>query len=100
MEIRLGRIIVRCLLEVEQHGLNSWTDTVGILDDQARLPFDPKDILQIRDILETLASLLSDVQKLRREYKLDLELTSEEIKELEAPDTTLGRLMLRTKPKF
>jgi serine/threonine protein kinase len=92
--------VVRCLLEVEQHRLNCWADAVGLLDEQARLPLDPKDILVVRNILESLASLLSDVQKLRRQYKLDLEVTNEEIIDLAAPDTTLGRLMLRTKPKF
>lgn len=92
--------VVRCLLEVEQHRLNSWADSVGLLDDQARLPLDANDILVVRRILEALASLLSDVQQLKRQYKLDLEVTDEEITELDEPDTTLGKLLLRAKPKF
>lgn len=90
--------VLRCQLEWEHLRLNIWARTVGLFDDPPELNVSYPPIVQ--STLANLQQLLTDATKLRNDYGLDLAITDEELKEVQAPKRLFGRILDKAKPQL
>jgi hypothetical protein len=88
------------MIELEQYKLYAWAAAVGLLDDSPTLQVSDRDLRLVPRILEQLSELLSNLDKLKSDYGLHLELTNEELTEAETPQSMLGRFGFRRGEKF
>jgi hypothetical protein len=81
---------VRLMIELERHRLQTFAEEAGIFE--SRLLIQERDQPLAGAILCHLKELLSDVEKLKAKYHLELHETSEEIRDLDDENSTLARL--------
>jgi Prion-inhibition and propagation len=90
--------VLRCQLEWEHLRLNLWARTVGLFQNPPELNVSYPPIVQ--STLMNLEQLLTNASKLRSDYGLDLTITDEELKEVQAPKRAFGRILDKVKPQF
>lgn len=90
--------VLRCQLEWEHLRLDIWARTVGLFKTPPELNVSYPPI--VPDTLRNLEQLLTNAAKLRSDYGLDLSITDEELKEVQAPKRAFGRILDKVKPQF
>jgi hypothetical protein len=91
---------VRLMIELEQHKLCVWAEKAGLLAKDPKLQVGLQHAKFVPKVLGELQNLLCDVHKLRIEYGLDLEVTSEEIADLKIHESAFSKLGLGHKRRF
>lgn len=69
---------IRLMIRLEQHKLDSWAIAVGLFDQQPALHVSSNDAAHVPEILKELEILLTDVQRLKATYGLDVEYSTEQ----------------------
>ena len=89
---------LRCQLEWEHYHLNDWATTVGLFRDPPELnvPYPPL----VQRTLSNLEQLLTNSTKLNQDYGLDVIITDEDIRDVQAPKRLFGRMLDKNKPQF
>ena len=90
--------VFRCQLEWEHYCLNDWATTVGLFRDPPELnvPYPPI----VGSTLSNLEQLLTNATKLKQDYGLDVAITDEEIRDVQAPKRLFARILGKSKPQF
>lgn len=90
--------VLRCQLEWEHYCLNDWATTVGLFREppQLNVPYPPI----VQSTLSSLEQLLTNAEKLKQDYGLDVAITDEELRDIHAPKRFFGRLLEKSKPQF
>jgi len=91
---------VQAMLQIEQLKLQTWASEVGLLDIEPRLSISFSDVGIASVALDQLGELLTDLDKLKHKYKLNLEVTEEEIAKLQEPQSTLKALLPFQREQF
>ncbi|KAK5086150.1 hypothetical protein LTR70_010385 [Exophiala xenobiotica] len=91
---------VQAMLQIEQLKLQTWASEVGLLDIEPRLSISISDVGIASVALDQLGELLTDLDKLKHKYKLNLEVTEEEIAKLQEPQSTLKALLPFQREQF
>ena len=90
--------LLACQLEWEYYSLSNWAHAVGLLNEPPGLNvFNPS---LIQRTIANLEQLLTDTDKLKRDYGLEVKVTEEEVKAIHAPKRLFGRIADRGRPTF
>ena len=90
--------ILACQLEWEYYTLSNWAHAVGLFNDPPELNvFNPA---LVQRTLANLEQLLTDTDKLKRDYGLDVRVTEEEVKAIHAPRRLFRRIGDKGRPTF
>lgn len=90
--------LLACQLEWEYYSLSGWAHAVGLLNDPPELNvFNPS---LVQRTLANLEQLLTDTDKLKRDYGLEIKVTEEEVKAIHAPKRLFGRIADKGRPTF
>ncbi|KAL9125627.1 MAG: hypothetical protein Q9217_005194 [Psora testacea] len=90
--------ILVCQLEWEHFRFSSWAGVVGLLKTPPELTTPNPDL-----VYKTIANLEQQclsVDKLKKEYGLDIKITEEEVREVNTSRRGLGRLLDKARPHF
>lgn len=87
-----------CQLEWEYYSLSNWAHAVGLLNDPPELNvFNPS---LVQRTLANLEQLLTNTDKLKGDYGLEIQVTEEEVKAIHAPKRLFGRIADKGRPAF
>ena len=90
--------LLACQLEWEYFSLSNWAHAVGLLNEPPELNVPNAPLIQ--RTLANLEQLLTDTDRLKRDYGLDIKVSEEEVKAIHAPKRLFGRIADRGKPTF
>ena len=90
--------VLSCQLEWEHYCLHRWARTVGLINDPPELNVSNPALVQ--KTLANLEQLLTNAAKLRENYKLDITVTEEEVREVHKPNRLFGYFLDKAKPQF
>ncbi|KAL9105532.1 MAG: hypothetical protein Q9227_009306 [Pyrenula ochraceoflavens] len=92
--------IIQCQLQWEEYLFKEWASTVGLFQQPPELNVPLSSAPVIRATLQNLLQLLTDTERIKANYGLSIEVTDEEIKEVQAPRNFLGRALDHYKPQI
>ena len=90
--------VLVCQLDWEHYCLSRWARLVGLFGTPPKLDVTLPSL--VHQTLRTLEQLLTDTQKLRVDYGLDICVTEEEVTEVSVARRGFGKLIDRTRPSF